>query len=425
MNFNVRSFKTIGLLALTYGFLQCAPFQKAKNRENKPNVITVEAENFVATSGSVELMSESNGTNSFVKTKAANSWMTYLVAIPKSGRYQVNVYAKNTDNSPSVCWIEDYADNKDSRCYNITGNMLLSGTSTALQKQGFPLTASSHLIKFHSENTNFILDKIEFVLIQDRVATPKVITSNTSGKNWKLLWSDEFNGKGLPDQSKWTYDFGDWGWGNNELQFYTDKKIQNARQENGNLIIEAIRNKDNANWTSARLTTRGKQSFLYGKIEFRAKVPSGKGTWAAGWLLGDAYQDEISWPYCGEVDVLENVGYEINPTTGNGINHASVHCGAYYFKLGNQITATTEMNDMTNTFHDYTVEWLPNSLIIYVDGKKYFEYKDTKNDLTWPYNKPQNIILNLAMGGGMGKEVDPSVNSQKFIIDYVRVYELR
>ena len=83
------------------------------------------------------------------------------------------------------------------------------------------------------------------------------------------------------------------------------------------------------------------------------------------------------------------------------------------------------MNDMTNTFHDYTVEWLPNSLIIYVDGKKYFEYKDTKNDLTWPYNKPQNIILNLAMGGGMGKEVDPSVNSQKFIIDYVRVYELR
>ena len=168
-----------------------------------------------------------------------------------------------------------------------------------------------------------------------------------------------------------------------------------------------------------------KSEFIYGKIEFRAKVPASRGSWSAGWLLGDKYVDEISWPYCGEIDVLENVGFELDGKTGNGKTHASIHCGAYYFKLNNQPTSITEVENMNNSFHEYTLEWLPSGMIIYIDGKKYFDYHDTSNDLTWPFNKAQNIILNLAIGGGWGgaKGLDPVMTSQQFIIDYVRVYE--
>ena len=228
----------------------------------------------------------------------------------------------------------------------------------------------------------------------------------------------------MPDTSKWNYDIGDWGWGNNELQYYTENRAENARLVDGNLIIEAIKDQE-GDWTSARLTTRGKVSFLYGRIEFRAKVPLHRGNWAAGWTLGDEYVDEKSWPYCGEIDILESVGYEINDTTGDGTAHASAHCGAYYFKLGNQPTGILEVENMNNDFHIYAVDWTPNGIVASVDGHPYFTYDDISTDLSWPFNKPQNIILNLAMGGGWGglKGMDESVKSQQFIVDYVRVYK--
>ena len=178
-------------------------------------------------------------------------------------------------------------------------------------------------------------------------------------------------------------------------------------------------------WTSARLTTRGKTSFLYGKIEFRGKAPAKDGTWAAGWLLGDAYRDELSWPYCGEIDVLECVGSEIDDLTGDGINHASCHTRTYYFKENTSITAVTDVQDMVNTFHTYTIEWMPDGIKAFLDGKEYYTYDKTKDSLEWPFDQPQNIILNLAMGGGMGGAIDPSIDGQQFILDYVRVYELK
>ena len=153
-------------------------------------------------------------------------------------------------------------------------------------------------------------------------------------------------------------------------------------------------------------------------------VPPNKGNWAAGWTLGDDYVDELSWPYCGEIDILESVGYEMDDESGNGKAHASAHCGAYYFKLGNQPTGIIPVENMHQAFHDYAVDWSPDAIIAYVDGKKYFEYNDTSSDLAWPFNRAQNIILNLAMGGGWGglEGMDESVISQKFVVDYVRVY---
>jgi beta-glucanase (GH16 family) len=278
-------------------------------------------------------------------------------------------------------------------------------------------------MKFHFDQAMQV-DWIKFKLLKPQDKTPVTLTQKTTGDNWEVVWSDEFDGTTI-DATKWTYDVGNWGWGNNELQYYTANRTENARIENGHLIIEARKNDQGEPWTSARLTTRGKVSFLYGKIEFRAKVPVERGNWAAGWTLGDEYVDELSWPYCGEIDILESVGYEMNDVTGNGIAHASAHSRAYYFKLGNQPTATIPVENMNEQFHTYAVEWTPDGIDILVDGQPYFNYSDTSTALTWPFNKPQNIILNLAMGGGWGgaQGMDESINSQKMIIDYVRVYE--
>src|SRR6188768_4168282 len=139
---------------------------------------------------------------------------------------------------------------------------------------------------------------------------------------YKLVWSDEFNYNGLPDAKKWNYDIGGHGWGNNELQFYTKEKLKNARVENGNLIIEAHKEKfENSGYTSARLVSKGKGDWQYGKIEVRAQIPDGRGTWPAIWMLGST--SPFNWPDDGEIDIMEHVGFD------QGRIHASIHCKKY------------------------------------------------------------------------------------------------
>ena len=399
-----------------------------KNTKSSSPTVIIEAESFIENSGNITVLNDKPNAG-FVKTGQDGSWLSYSVNIPVSGRYIVRLYAKNEIISEVKCWLEDYIDNKDGRTYNVTGNMNVVGNSASnfVQIDGSPFEAKTHLMKLHIEKSPLLIDKIELTLIREHKASPVVVKQNATGKDWKLTWSDEFNGKGLIDETKWTYDIGNWGWGNNELQYYTEKRVENARQEDGNLVIEARKDAVGTPWSSARLTTRGKASFLFGKIEFRAKVPAGNGAWAAGWLLGDTYVDELSWPYCGEVDILENVGSEIDDATGNGKTHGSVHYEGYYFKKGNQIPFVTNVENMNGEFHDYTLEWLPTGMTMYIDGKKYFDYQVTESrSAAWPYSKiPQNLILNLAMGGGMGGNVDPALTSQKLIVDYIRVYELK
>ena len=345
----------------------------------------------------------------------------FLLNIPRTGRYKVHIRGK-PDSSTKV-WIEDYINNTDDRTYDITGLIYLdeSGKGTI---DGSPLAKGERKMRINFMKGNSI-DSIRFELIQPHIETDSFLTQKMNGNEWSLIWSDEFNGSGLVDESKWNYNVGDWGWGNNELQYYTPKNTQNARQENGSLIIEAHRNKTGNKWTSARLTTQGKVSFKYGRIEFRAKVPVGRGTWAAGWLLGDSYKDELSWPYCGEIDVLESVGYETNDTTGNGINHATCHTRAYYFKQGNQIGSEIKVDSMNSKFHTYAVEWYPTKIEGYLDDELYYTYDKIADEFEWPFNQPQNLVLNLAIGGGWGgaKGVDSSFTSHQYILDYVRVYE--
>ena len=351
--------------------------------------------------------------------------LVFKVNVPIPGRYRFQVEARGKSDSASV-WMEDYINNKDDRTYNITSTINIPEQENFgnFEKDGVPLNKGIHEMRFHG-NGSFAFKKFSFILLKKHRVTPKVLTQNMKGNKWQLVWSDEFNGTGLPDTSKWTYDIGNWGWGNNELEYYTENRIENARQENGHLVIEARKNDLGYPWTSARLTTRGKESFRFGKIEFRAKIPVYKGNWAAGWLLGDSYVDELSWPYCGEIDVLESVGFETNNATGEGINHGSAHCGAYYFKLGNQPTSTTPVQNINSQWHTYSLNWSPSGLTWAVDGHNYFSYSDTTSALSWPFDKPQDIILNLAIGGDWGgsKGLDEAVTSEQMLIDYVRVYQ--
>ncbi|MCB0707012.1 MAG: family 16 glycosylhydrolase [Saprospiraceae bacterium] len=389
------------------------------------HVMLLEAEDYVDAGSAVSIENTTDGKGQLVLV-SGESWLAYDVDVAVAGRYKIEVHAWSQTDTASI-WMEDYIDNTDGRTYNITGSMFFPASASLApqSKDGSPLNKGIHKMKLHLKGNMIKVDWVRFTLLKEHQQTPSTLTQNMNGESWKLVWSDEFEGTGLPDTSKWIYDIGDWGWGNNELQYYTENRLENARQENGNLIIEARKGDMGKVWTSARLTTRGKQSFLYGRIEFRAKVPVNRGNWAAGWTLGDDYVDERSWPYCGEIDVLECVGYEIEDESGLGKAHASVHCGAYYFKLGNQPTSIVEVPNMNQEYHTYTIDWSPKGIIAYVDDSPYFTYEDTSTELSWPFDKPQNIILNLAIGGGWGglQGLDESMTSQELVFDYVRVYE--
>jgi beta-glucanase (GH16 family) len=345
---------------------------------------------------------------------------TFSCQVPATGRYRIIL---SGESEAGRIWLEDYINNPDDRTYDITGKISLSGKFSV---DGSPLQAGKHDMRIHADGDTVFFKNLTFDLIIPHIETPTTYKANISGNTWKLIWSDEFDTPGLPDASKWAYNIGNWGWGNNELQYYTADSAANARVENGSLIIQAHQHTADGTWTSARLTTQGKVAFLYGKIEFKAKVPTDRGVWSAGWLLGDDYRDEISWPYCGEIDILESVGYEIDDETGDGLNHASCHTPAYYFKKGNQITASIPVKNMHNDWHTYTIEWYPDAVHAFVDGEHYYTYDKTANELEWPFFKPQNIIVNLAIGGGWGgaKGLDPKMQSPKMEIDYIRVYEL-
>ncbi len=235
---------------------------------------------------------------------------------------------------------------------------------------------------------------------------------------WKLFWNDEFNGTGLVDGSKWNYEEGMIR--NKESQYYTQRRLENARQENGTLVIESRKEtfKD-AQYTSASLTTAGKQSFLYGRIEVRAKLPTGKGTWPAIWMLGDAIR-QVGWPACGEIDIMENVGYD--PT----LIHANTHTKTYNHVMKTNKGGSIQAESPWDQFHLYTVEWYEDRIDFFLNDHKYFSFSNegTGND-TWPFNKPHFLILNTAIGGSWGGEqgIDDSIFPQKFLIDYVHVYE--
>lgn len=244
--------------------------------------------------------------------------------------------------------------------------------------------------------------------------------------NWgeyKLVWSDEFDGTEL-DRSIWNVEQGGSGWGNRELQYYTDR-TENIRVENGNLVIEArLEDYQNNHYTSGRMQSKGKKEFLYGKFEARIKFPGGKGTWPAWWLMGG----KMGWPACGEIDIQEHIGSQDKRVS------FALHTPDKNGSKGNNWSKTHFFDyNMSEDYHVYGVEWAQQEqggkdvIRFTVDGEQYAEVWQTAFDdnNAWPFQKAHYMILNLAIGGTMGGTVDDGIFEQerKMLVDWVRVYQ--
>ena len=246
-------------------------------------------------------------------------------------------------------------------------------------------------------------------------------------EGWKLVWSDEFNGPdgSSVDRSKWVLETGSEGWGNNELEYYTDRAA-NVFLRDGNLVIRALSENypesdpKGRKYTSGRLKTLGKFSRTYGRFEARIKLPFGQGMWPAFWMLGDDIE-KADWPGCGEIDIMENVGKE------PFMIHGSIHGPGYTGNVGIESPYTLPGGKrFADDFHVFAVEWSPDSIAFFVDQTMYV--KRTRADLRpgwkWVFDKPFFLILNLAVGGDWPGAPDSSTRfPQEMLVDYVRVYE--
>lgn len=247
--------------------------------------------------------------------------------------------------------------------------------------------------------------------------------------DYKLVWSDEFDVDGLPDDSKWAYDtdHNKPGWFNNEKQYYADHRAANARVEKGNLIIEAradaadiaaLPDWGRQQYSSARLRTYGKASWTYGAVEVRAKLPCGVGTWPAIWMLSDDKQ--TPWPDSGEIDIMEHVGFD------PGKVHFSLHTKNANFILHSENTAAKTVPTACTEMHRYQLTWTPTMIVMGVDDERGFSMKRlTMKRADWPFDGPFHLLLNLAVGGDWGgvKGVDPAAFPARMEVDYVRVYQ--
>lgn len=263
------------------------------------------------------------------------------------------------------------------------------------------------------------------------LAMPQSLRADDPAAKWKLVWSDEFDYQGLPDAKKWDYEEGFIR--NNEAQYYTRARLDNARVENGHLIIEGRKEKyanprynpnggrrgasrQFAEYTSASLITHNKADWQYGRIEVRAKIPQGQGVWPAIWMLG-ADSRRVGWPAAGEIDIMEFVGHMPQ------FIHGTVH----YQKDGKHASSGSKVviDKPFDNFHVYAVEWSVRQMNFYVDKQKYFTFdlENAENKGQNPFHQKQYLLINLALGGSWGGKIDDAIFPCRYLVDYVRVYQ--
>jgi beta-glucanase (GH16 family) len=299
-----------------------------------------------------------------------------------------------TDNSGNVSFIAS-ATNASTYDYDF-GNGIFQTVPSGIVTYKYPATGN-YIVNVIAKNTaGQTISKSISVAVTVAVS---------------LIWSDEFDQPGAPNPAKWGYDVGAGGWGNAELQSYTSR-IENAVVSNGTLKIIAIKeNYSGSSYTSARLLTKEKFSFKYGKVEVKAKMPTGIGTWPAAWMLGSNI-NTVSWPNCGEIDVVEHKGSDVNKIYG------TLHYPGHF--AGTADGATKVISGATTEFHIYSCEWSAASIKFYVDEVVYYSFA---NNNTLPFNQNFFVLINLAMGGNFGGSVDAGFTNATFEVDYVRVYQ--
>jgi beta-glucanase (GH16 family) len=246
-------------------------------------------------------------------------------------------------------------------------------------------------------------------------------------KGARLVWHDEFDHPGAPDPAKWRYDtaFNRQGWFNGEKQYYAADRPQNARVEDGKLIITARHERltdepdyGGEDYSSARLDTKGLAQWTYGFVEVRAKLPCGKGTWPAIWMLGA--DDAAGWPAQGEIDIMEQVGWQPH------VIHGTIHTKAFNHVLGTQVGSQTTVPSSCEAFHRYELDWTPQRILIGVDGRAYMRFTNAGSGdrARWPFGSPQYLILNLAIGGWGGEQgIDDGALPATMAVDYVRIWQ--
>ncbi len=259
----------------------------------------------------------------------------------------------------------------------------------------------------------------------------KRVETHHAPAGYDLVFQDEFLRDGMLDESKWDYatERNAQGWFNREKQYYARGRAKNSRIENGHLIIEVhaeeLNKSEFPDWsgqkyTSARVLTRGKAAWTYGFYEIKAKLPCGTGTWPAIWTLPE--DPDVVWPNGGEIDIMEHVGFD------PGVVHQSIHTRAFNFRAGTQKTTKFDVADACAAMHRYQLLWTPEFVLLGIDDSPKFLYKKDKGNASrWPFDKPQHLLLNIAVGGDWGgqKGIDPKAFPAKFEIDYVRVYQLK
>ncbi len=269
-----------------------------------------------------------------------------------------------------------------------------------------------------------LAENVDFIATNKPETLFARIQQSPVSQGWRLVWGDEFNYSGLPDSLRWNYDVGGHGWGNYEDQFYLANSIENTYVKDGNLHITALKkDHEHLHYTSARLTTFQRFHMQYGKIETSVKLPRGKGTWAAIWMLPESFRlNKEHWPSCGEIDIMEHVGKDPN------VIHASMHTELYNHMRRTQITHFDTFPNVFDNFMKYGLEWTEESLKFYINDELFYEYikgqdgRDTTN-AGWPFDKPYYLIFNIAIGGTWGGEIDNTIFPATMVVDYVRVFQ--
>lgn len=277
-----------------------------------------------------------------------------------------------------------------------------------------------YIVLSNVKNAAAVREKISVTLRNDDTFVEETEDGFISPDNYAgfdKVWADEFDGTNI-DLSAWTHELGASGWGNNELQNYTASP-QNSYLNQGKLVIEA-RKENNGQYTSARMITKGKKEFLFGRIDIRAKLPKGRGIWPALWMLGSNIQ-QVGWPACGEIDIMEVVGHEPN----------KLHCTAHWgnqgqsFSINSSKSITLDSGDFSDKFHVFSIIWENNRINWYLDNKLVHTITPANTaGYSYPFNQDFFFIFNIAVGGNWPGNPDASTQfPQRMTVDYIRVFQ--